>query len=141
MVSMRCFIIQVARKTRPAGSTRSLAILPGGRTRGLGSIRSCATRPEVTTLVLGHSAGSALTTGSNNIDIGNVGVAGESNTIRIGTTQLAAYMSGISGKVVRGVALLWERTENWARLFLPSDSRKRSNRWTRRAKRFYRSSR
>jgi len=51
---------------------------------------------------LGHSAGSALTTGSNNIDIGNAGVAAESNTIRIGTTQQAAYISGISGKVVPG---------------------------------------
>jgi hypothetical protein len=52
--------------------------------------------------VLGHSAGSSLTTGSNNIDIGNVGVAAESNTIRIGAVQQAAYMSGISGKVVAG---------------------------------------
>jgi hypothetical protein len=43
-----------------------------------------------------------LTTGSNNIDIGNAGVAAESNTIRLGTTQTAAYVSGISGKVVPG---------------------------------------
>ena len=36
---------------------------------------------------LGNNAGQNLTTGDNNIDIGNdvVGVAGESNTIRIGT--------------------------------------------------------
>jgi hypothetical protein len=33
---------------------------------------------------LGANAGINLTTGDNNIDIGNVGVAGESNTIRIG---------------------------------------------------------
>ncbi len=37
-------------------------------------------------IALGFFAGSNLTTGSNNIDIGNTGVAGESNTIRIGTT-------------------------------------------------------
>jgi trimeric autotransporter adhesin len=44
-------------------------------------------------------AGGSLTTGSNNIDIGNQGVEGESNTIRIGTTgeQTATYVAGIWG--------------------------------------------
>jgi hypothetical protein len=53
---------------------------------------------------LGYLAGSALTTGSNNIAIGNVGVAAESNTIRIGTagTQQATYVAGISGVTVAG---------------------------------------
>jgi hypothetical protein len=51
-------------------------------------------------IALGFSAGSNLTTGSNNIHIGNAGVAGESNTIRIGTvgTQTAIYVAGIMGK-------------------------------------------
>jgi hypothetical protein len=51
---------------------------------------------------LGHNAGSNLTTGSNNIDIGAHGVAGESNTIRIGRfgVQNTAYMQGISGATV-----------------------------------------
>jgi hypothetical protein len=51
---------------------------------------------------LGNFAGSNLTTGDNNIDIGNVGVAGEANTIRIGTlgTQTATYVAGIMGKTV-----------------------------------------
>jgi hypothetical protein len=51
---------------------------------------------------LGYNAGLALTTGSDNIDIGDSGVAGDSNTIRIGTTgvQTAAYMQGISGATV-----------------------------------------
>ena len=37
-------------------------------------------------------------TGSNNIDIGNAGVAGEANTIRIGKvgTQTATFIAGIS---------------------------------------------
>ena len=45
-----------------------------------------------------------LTTGSNNIDIGNVGVAGETNTIRIGTvgTQTDTFIAGISGATVPG---------------------------------------
>src|SRR5262249_11120669 len=44
------------------------------------------------------------TTGRNNIDIGNAGVADESNTIRIGTvgTQTATYIAGISGATVPG---------------------------------------
>jgi len=54
---------------------------------------------------LGLLAGSSLTTGSNNIDIGNKGVAGDSNTIRIGTkarTQTNTYIAGISGVTVAG---------------------------------------
>jgi len=53
---------------------------------------------------LGVNAGQNLTTGSNNIDIGNAGVAGDSNRIRIGTkgTQQATFIAGISGKTVAG---------------------------------------
>jgi hypothetical protein len=48
-------------------------------------------------IALGASAGFNLTTGNNNIDIGNGGVALESNTIRIGIegTQMATYIAGI----------------------------------------------
>jgi len=55
-------------------------------------------------LAVGYKAGLNLTTGSNNIDIVNHGVAGESKTIRIGTTgtQTNAYMAGISGVTVAG---------------------------------------
>src|SRR5439155_21037423 len=51
-------------------------------------------------IALGNFAGANLTTGDNNIDVGNVGVAGESNTIRIGTigTQTVTYIAGIMGK-------------------------------------------
>ncbi|MGZ5025131.1 MAG: tail fiber domain-containing protein, partial [Chthoniobacterales bacterium] len=43
-------------------------------------------------------------TGDNNIDIGNQGVAGESNTIRIGTqgTQTRAFIAGIRGVAITG---------------------------------------
>jgi len=46
-------------------------------------------------IALGSSAGFNLTTGSNNIDIGNLGVAGESDTIRIGSAHLRAFIAGI----------------------------------------------
>jgi len=53
-------------------------------------------------IALGSSAGVNLTTGSNNIDVGNNGVAGESRTIRIGTTgtQRKTFIAGISGATV-----------------------------------------
>jgi hypothetical protein len=51
---------------------------------------------------LGNAAGTNLTTGSFNIDIGNNGVAGEGNTIRIGSNnhQTATYIAGIAGQTV-----------------------------------------
>jgi hypothetical protein len=49
---------------------------------------------------LGNGAGTNLTFGDNNIDIGYIvgGVAGESNTIRIGNSDITnTFISGISG--------------------------------------------
>jgi trimeric autotransporter adhesin len=49
-------------------------------------------------IALGVGAGFNLTTGSYNIDIGNQGVAGESNTIRIGDiNQTTTFIAGIYG--------------------------------------------
>jgi hypothetical protein len=67
----------------------------------------------------GYTAGSKLASGDNNMDIGNIGVAAESNTIRIGTVvaatdflgithpaHRATYIAGIMGKVSpRGVPI------------------------------------
>jgi hypothetical protein len=48
-------------------------------------------------IALGSAAGEDLTTGNNNIAIGNVGVAGDSGTIRIGTVGVhtTVYFAGI----------------------------------------------
>jgi hypothetical protein len=55
-------------------------------------------------IAVGYNAGANLTTGSNNIDIGALGVAGESNTMRIGTVkQTATFITGIRG-VTTGMA-------------------------------------
>ena len=45
-----------------------------------------------------------LTSGSNNIEMGNTGVAGESNTIRIGTagTQSKTFIAGVRGVAIGG---------------------------------------
>jgi hypothetical protein len=60
-------------------------------------------------IALGSSAGGNLTTGNFNIDIGNLGIAGESGTIRIGSqgSQTATYIVGISGaSVPSGVTVI-----------------------------------
>ena len=56
-------------------------------------------------IALGYRAGRYLTTGDNNIAIGNEGVAGEGNTIRVGTagTHTRAFVAGIRG-VTTGMA-------------------------------------
>ena len=57
---------------------------------------------------MGVNAGSNLTIGSNNIHIGNVGVAAEANTIRVGMqgTQTRTFIAGISGVAVAGSAVV-----------------------------------
>ncbi len=63
----------------------------------------------INNIALGASAGANLTTGKNNIDIGNAGVASEANKIRIGTTgtQRATFIAGISGVTVpAGVSVI-----------------------------------
>ena len=54
---------------------------------------------------MGAEAGVNLTTGDNNIDIGNQGVRDESNTIRVGTqgTQTKTFIAGISDAAIGGM--------------------------------------
>jgi hypothetical protein len=62
---------------------------------GLGALLMNTSGDE--NIAIGCQAGSEATTGSNNIYIGNVGAAGESNTIRIGDPAIhsKAYVAGI----------------------------------------------
>jgi hypothetical protein len=73
---------------------------------GVGALQSNTTGGG--NIALGTSAGSNLTTGNNNIDIGNSGLAGEANSIRIGTagTQSATFIAGISGAAVAGSSVV-----------------------------------
>jgi hypothetical protein len=60
-------------------------------------------------VALGFRAGTNISSGSRNIDIGSDGVAGDSNTIRIGRVvdQSATFIAGISGATVpTGVAVI-----------------------------------
>jgi Chaperone of endosialidase len=58
-------------------------------------------------IAVGAGAGYALTTGTNDIDIGNIGRAGESNTVRIGTSGVhkEVYIAGINGAAITGSAV------------------------------------
>ena len=58
-------------------------------------------------IAIGLNAGANLTTGDSNIDIGNLGVAGESHTIRIGSlgVQAATFIAGIRGVTTGGAAI------------------------------------
>ena len=92
-------ILRPASKPSPLtrqGSSNTAAGVDALRSNSTGSLN----------VALGYFAGSNLTKGSNNIDIGaNVlGVANEANTTRIGKqgTQKQAFIAGISGKPVTG---------------------------------------
>jgi hypothetical protein len=54
---------------------------------------------------LGYLAGSNLTTGNNNIAIDNLGVAAESDTIRLGDTQTRAFIAGIRDVITATAAI------------------------------------
>ena len=61
----------------------------------------------INNVALGTLAGENLTTGSNNnIDIGSGGIAGESQTIRIGNVQTKTFIAGIHGVTVTGTAVV-----------------------------------
>jgi polyhydroxyalkanoate synthesis regulator phasin len=55
---------------------------------------------------VGSNAGGGLTTGNNNIMIGNFGAA-DDHTIRIGDVQTSTYIAGISGITVTGGAAVF----------------------------------
>ena len=60
-------------------------------------------------IALGQNAGLHVTTGSNNVDIGNNGVAGDTGVIRTGkaSAATATFIAGLSGKnVANGVAVI-----------------------------------
>jgi hypothetical protein len=63
-------------------------------------------------IAVGQLAGQNVTTGANNIDIGNQGSSGDVNTIRIGTqeTQRKAFIAGISATAVSGRAVMISST-------------------------------
>jgi len=79
------------------GSDTLISNISGDCNVALGESALLANTTGDNNIAVGCDAGSAATTGSNNIYIGNIGVAGESNTIRIGdpAIHVKAYVAGI----------------------------------------------
>src|SRR6266516_4527746 len=58
-------------------------------------------------IALGAQAGQNITIENNNIDIGNFGVSGDSDTIRVGSTQTSTFIAGIFGQASAGGATVF----------------------------------
>jgi hypothetical protein len=102
------------KNTTGTGNTATGMAALGSNTTGFGNTaigaRALLSATGNYNVALGDSAGESLTTGDNNIDIGYsvLGVKGDSNTIRIGNTDIrATYISGISGQTVVGGAAVF----------------------------------
>jgi hypothetical protein len=74
-------------------------------------------------IALGFLAGDNVT-GDNNIDIGAEGVAGDSNTIRIGTNQRGAFIAGIRGATTANVNAIPVLVDSAGQLGTLSSSRR-----------------
>lgn len=98
------------------GQTSGQALSSGlGTNTALGYGAGFAVNSGTYNIFLGALAGNSYTTESSNITLGynNVGIAGESNCLRIGSSNSAgaggltkAYIQGISGVTVTGTAVL-----------------------------------
>ena len=55
---------------------------------------------------IGYQAGTTLTSGNNNLFIGNQGAGAESQTIRVGTAQTRTFIAGINTAGVSGTAVM-----------------------------------
>jgi len=92
-----------------ANGFQALGSTTGSSNTGIGYQALAFNTRGTNNIALGASAGINLTTGSDNIHIGNFGVAGESKRIRIGTsgTQTKTFIAGISGvTVASGVGVI-----------------------------------
>src|SRR6266516_429539 len=101
-------------ETQPAPSTGLSVLMPlwsnttGINNTAIGGINALFNNTTGNNnIAVGFQAGINLTTGNNNIDVGNAGVAGETNTIRMGTagTQTKTFVAGINGAAVTGAAV------------------------------------
>lgn len=83
--------------------SRALRNTDGNENVAVGYFSGLSLNTGSSNILLGSTAGSILTgTDSRNIDIGNVGVPGDNDTIRIGEdgVQTSCYIAGIAGVTV-----------------------------------------
>ena len=72
---------------------------------------------------IGYQAGVTLTTGSNNIYVGNSGAGDESQTIRIGTAQTQTFFAGIGTTPVSGAIVMVDSGTGQLGIGPPSSAR------------------
>lgn len=91
-------LLNTANSNSTAIGKNSLAAATGGTNTAVGSGAGSALTTGTGNILVGYNAGSSLATSdTGNIDIGHVGVAGDSNKIRIGTSQTNTFIQGIHG--------------------------------------------
>ena len=113
-VGYRALIASVGNNNSAFGASALINNNGGSNNTAYGSSALSASSTGSSNIAIGQNAGNLLTTGSNNIDIGNVGVAAENSTIRIGTAgiQTRAFIAGTFGGFTGGgsVAVLIDGT-------------------------------
>jgi len=80
------------------GSAALIVNTTGNRNTGVG-FRALQNSTGTRNIGIGYLAGTTLTSGNNNIYIGNQGNGDENQTIRIGTAQTQTFIAGITGSV------------------------------------------
>jgi hypothetical protein len=83
----------------------ALALNNGSQNTALGTFALQNNTTGSLNIAIGYNAGNALTTGASNICFGNLGVAGESQTTRIGSTQTRAFIAGVRGVTTAAAAI------------------------------------
>lgn len=104
MVVLHSLTTEPATTTRAEGDNALLNNTKGADNTAEGYQALLNNRTGNNNIALGVLAGSNLSDGDNNIDIGDAGVAGGSNHIRIGTVgiQKHTFIAGISGSTSPG---------------------------------------
>ena len=104
-VGAGALLLNIEGSNNTASGYRAASSQMGNRNTSFGfqaGYRANASIAGSNNIAVGADAGSAWTTGSNNIAMGSPGVAGDVNTIRIGTpgTQARTFIAGIRGATV-----------------------------------------
>jgi len=74
----------------------------GGNNIAIGDAALAGCTTANNNIAIGSSAGISITTGNANIDIGHPGIAGDTNIIRIGTSQVKTFIAGIQSTPIVG---------------------------------------
>jgi endosialidase-like protein len=95
-VGARALNVNTTASSNTAVGRDALRFNTGGGNTGIGNNALGNNTTGSSNIAIGSGAGSNLSTGDNNIMIGNAGGVGESNTIRIGSSQTQVFISGIA---------------------------------------------